>query len=335
MNTGYLNVADYLKDFNGEDMSDILQKAIDDNPNRTIFFPDGEYVIDKPLMTSANPKESVSLLLANYAHVIPGKNWNSDEALIRLGGKNPTNDNHTPGSNYGIEGGIIDGDGRASAISIDSGRETFIRNLSIKNAKIGINIKLGANSGSSDADIFGINITGTREKDSVGILVEGCDNTISNVRIASIFVGVKIYSGGNMLRNIHPLYIYGNEEADNAYEESVAFLVGGADNFFDFCYSDQFATGFVTCNENPSTFHNCWCYYYRGAGKFQRGFYAKEKFNSLLTNFKINFHPDQKNNIVLTEDVPGGCGIISNLRADENAAVDDTYKKFLQGRVIL
>jgi len=39
-----------------------------------------------------------------------------------------------------------------------------------------------ADSGSSDADIFGVNIIGTGKTDSVGILIEGHDNTITNFK---------------------------------------------------------------------------------------------------------------------------------------------------------
>lgn len=89
-----------------------------------------------------------------------------------------------------------------------------------------------------------MNIVGTGEKDSKGLVVNGYDNTFTNMKIAKVFVGVEICSGGNMLRNIHPLYIYGNEISDAAYEESVAFLDSFGDNFYDYCYSDQYATGF-------------------------------------------------------------------------------------------
>ncbi len=137
----YLKVTDYFDCNMGACAADEIQRIIDNNPNRTIYFPDGEYVIDKPIYTSANPKESVSICLGDFAHIKASDDWEYEEAMICIGGKNPTNDNFTPGSNYGLSGGIIDGNGKAVAVSIDSGRETYIRNTSIKNAKIGIYIK--------------------------------------------------------------------------------------------------------------------------------------------------------------------------------------------------
>ena len=125
--------------------------------------------------------------------------------MIRLGGKDPANNISTPGSNYYLKGGVIDGRGIAKGISIDSGRETAIRQTSIKNTTIGIHIKHGANSGSSDSDISDTNITGNCKPGCIGVLVEGYDNTLTNMRIGGVHIGVLLRSAGNSLRNIHPL----------------------------------------------------------------------------------------------------------------------------------
>lgn len=334
MTDKYLTVTDYLQCNGGACVADEIQSIIDNNPNRTIFFPDGEYILSKPIMTPAAPEKSVSLLLSNYAHIKASDDWKSEEAMIRLGGKNPENDNKSPGSNYGLEGGIIDGNGVAVAISVDSGRETFVRNTSIKNAKIGLYIKHGANNGSSDCDISGLNMTGTGERDSVGILARGFDNTFSNIRMYMFFVGVRLESSGNMLRNVHPLYGYGNEETDKCFEESIAFCDCNGNNFYDFCYSDQFATGFYIKKSCASTFQNCWCFYYSERGAFHRAFCAEESFDCLVMGFKADFKEEQRNNIILSEGKSGGKGVISNLRVREELVTDDRYKRYLQGKII-
>lgn len=261
MNRGYIIAADYMPTDGLTDVSDRLQQLIDENPNRTIFFPDGVYLLSKPVLTPAHPQKSVDLQLSNFACFRASDDWNSDEAMIRLGGKEPANDIHTPGSNYSLTGGVIDGAGRAKAVSIDGGRETCIRDVSIKNACVGVHIKYGANSGSSDADITGVNITGNGALDSIGVLIEGFDNTLTNMRIANVFTGVEVRGGGNMLRNIHPLY-YLHPELNDRYEESVGFRVMHGMNWFDYCYSDQFAVGFHT--QGGGVFKNCFCWWYSG-----------------------------------------------------------------------
>ena len=41
-NFGYVIVTDYVKANTGEDVSDAIQKIINENPHRTIYFPDCE-----------------------------------------------------------------------------------------------------------------------------------------------------------------------------------------------------------------------------------------------------------------------------------------------------
>ena len=181
-NKGYIIATDYLPADGVTDISCFLQALIDNNPNRTIFFPDGTYLLGRPVLTPADPRMSVDLQLSNFACLKAAEAWESDSAMLRLGGKLPANDISLPGSNYGINGGIIDCSGRAKAISIDGGRETYIRNVNIKNAVVGIHIKSGANNGSSDADINSVNIVGTGSVDSIaGIIASNPSDATSTL----------------------------------------------------------------------------------------------------------------------------------------------------------
>ena len=302
---GYLIVTDYITPGTSEDVSDMIQKLIDENPNRTIYFPDGTYIISKPVLTPAHPKKSVDLQLSNFACIKASDDWNSSEAMIRLGAKEPANDINTPGSNYGFTGGIIDASGKAKAISIDGGRETRITGVSIKNAEIGIHIKHGANSGSSDADIRDVNITGTGSPASIGMLIEGYDNTATNMRIASVFTGVVVRSGGNMLRNIHPLYII-HPEYHARYAESVGFRVCSGTNWFDYCYSDQFAVGFDT--DGGGILKNCFCWWYSGNEEIHVGIRSRMPFFGSIDTLILGgaYHPEHPIRLSDREDLLGG-----------------------------
>lgn len=267
-NYGYVVVTDYVTADGKEDVSEKIQKLIDENPNKTIFFPDGKYLLSQPILTPAHPERSVDLRLSNFACLVASKDWAHEEAMVRLGAKDSANCIEVTGSNYGLCGGFIDAGGKATAVSIEGGRETFIREINIKNAKIGLHISHGANSGSSDADIFNVNIVGNGSVDSIGVLLDGFDNTLTNMRIANVFTGVVVRSGGNMLRNIHPLY-YINEENTPRYDESVGFRIENGMNWFDYCYSDQFAVGFET--EGGGVMKNCFCWWYSGDQKTHLG----------------------------------------------------------------
>lgn len=311
---GYIIMTDYVKADGKKDVSNEIQKVIDQNPNRTIFFPDGVYLISKPILTPADPKKSVALELSNYAIIRAAEGWNHDEAMIRLGAKDPANDIKTPGSNYYLEGGVIDAMGVAKGISIDGGRETVVRQTSIKNAVTGIHVKYGANSGSSDCDINDVNITGNMKVGCVGVLVDGYDNTFTNMRIGGVHVGVHLRSAGNSLKNIHPLYYSPGE----GYETSCGFIDEKNNNWYDYCYSDQFAIGF--CNHGGTSFYDhCFAYWYSNKGPRHTVFKCTKQFNSSVTNMNVGINKNNatKENVILDAAEKGGNGRIFNLHVSE------------------
>lgn len=324
---GYIVVTDTIPANTGEDVSDGIQSLIDSSPNRTIFFPDGEYVISKPILTPADPKRSVALRLSNYAVIKAAEGWTSDEAMIRLGASYPANDIRTNGSNYSLVGGIIDGSGVASGVSIDGGRETMVRDVSIKHVKIGLHIKRGANSGSSDCDIFGVNIIGNRTTASIGVLLEGYDNTLTNMRIADVFIGVKLKSSGNSMRNLHPLYTCGYED----YKNSCGFWDCGGNNWYNFCYSDHFGVGFYTAENAVNLYDSCFTMWYCNRGEVHTAMKCEGQFKSIVTNFRVGFFDKNTENIVLTVGKDGGRGVINRLSANTDVVTDDTYKSYLEG----
>ena len=325
---GYIIVTDTVPADGKTDVADMIQKIIDDNPNRTIYFPDGVYLLSHPIATPAKPSLSVDLRLSNYAVLKAAPGWNDPEAIVRLGGKVPFNDIRTNGSNYSLTGGIIDGSMVANGISIDSGRETKIRDVSIKHTKIGIHIKRGANSGSSDADILSVNIVGNKARDSIGVLVEGFDNTFSNMRIADVYVGLDIRSSGNSFRNLHPLYTCGW----NDYGDSTGFWDrSGGNNWYSFCYSDQFAIGFHLARSIHSTFESCFCFWYAGIGPHEIGILCDESFNSMFDSFTCNFNGKSPKSIVLKEGKPGGQGLLLYPRiTGPNIVEKEVYEAYLR-----
>ena len=330
-NINYITAAGTVPMDGVTDASAAIQTLIDNNPNRTIYFPDGKYLLSKPVLTPADPKKSVSLCLSSYAEFIAAENWDSDEAMIRLGAKDPANDIRTCGSNYSFSGGIINGSGVASGISIDGGRETVVRDVSIKHTKIGLHIKFGANSGSSDCDISGVNIVGNRARDSIGVLLDGYDNTLTNMRIADVFVGMKINSGGNSLRNIHPLYTCDYTD----YQQSCGFYDISGGNWYNFCYSDHFGIGFRTSENAVNIYDSCFCWWYCNLGERQLAVLADGAFNSIMANFKIGFFDTKTTNIVLEEGKSGGCGVFERLLLKRGIApADSGYQSYLQGKVI-
>lgn len=317
--SAFLTATDYVPSDGKTDATEAIQKLIDSNPNRTIVFPDGTYLVSRSILTPADPRKSVHLVLGNYAIFKATGEWKDGGAVIRLGASNPANNITIPGSNYGIYGGIIDGSGIADGISIDGGRETRIENVSIKCTQVGVHIKTGANSGSSDADINNVNIVGNDSATSIGVLIEGYDNTLSNMRIASVNKGVWVKSGGNSLRNIHPLYIFAK---DQNYETSYGFIIESDNNWFNYCYSDQFATAFNIKKGVSVNLTDCFCWWYSGKVPFQTAIDAEGTFNSIVTGFRMGFHADCTK-VTLLKASKGGKGILQNQIMPERKLSDE------------
>ena len=325
---GYIVVTDTIPADGKTDVADDLQALIDANPNRTIYFPDGVYLLSHPIYTPADPKKSVDLQLSNYA-VIRASSDFEGEALVMLGGKDAKNDTHTVGSNYALEGGILDGSGITNGVVIAGGRETAIRQVSIKHTIVGIHIKHGANSGSSDADINDVNIIGTGGTNSIGVVVEGWDNTFTNMRIGNVFIGFHLKTAANCLTNIHPLYY--SDYTD--YENSAGFYDEGGNNIYNFCYSDQFANAFVTTGNVSSIYDNCFCFWYSEAGHKEVAFKA-DRFNSVVDNLRCGFRGDTKdNNHVLETSQSGGTGCFDNLLVNNSDVSGITHTFHEEGSV--
>ena len=322
---GYLVVTDTVVADGKTDVADQIQKLIDDNPNRTIYFPDGVYVLGHPILTPADPLKSVDLQLSNYAVLKAADNWSSEEAMVRLGGECPANDIRTIGSNYSFTGGIVDGNGVANGISIDGGRETKIRDVSIKHTRIGIHIKRGANSGSSDSDVMSVNIVGNRARNSIGVLLEGYDNTLSNMRIADVYVGVEVRSSGNSFRNLHPLYTCGWDD----YSDSTGFWDRNGNNWYSFCYSDQFAIGFHLGANICSIFDSCYCFWYAGKAPWEKGVKADGMFNSIMNTFRADFHRDSVKNVFLEVAEPGGHGVLNHPVVNRQRVSDFAFESYI------
>ena len=316
----YVLVSDYIQTDGKADVADALQKLIDENPNRTIFFPDGVYMLSHSLLTPADPSKAVHLVFANFATLKAAENWQGG-ALVRLGGKFPFNTIYTNGSNYGIEGGIFDGSKVADGITIESGRETRVCHASIKHTQVGIHILHGANSGSSDSDIVDVNIVGNGDSKSIGVLIEGFDNTLTNMRIANINTGIWCKSGGNSMKNIHPL-----TGAD--YPNSCGFRIEGSNNWFDYCYSDHFGIGFQLGRGAYNHFTFCWVWWYSDKVPFEIGIQCDGPLESYFEGLRTGFSPKVENAILLKAEKGGHGWIESTKMPSRQFAPEDVSAEY-------
>ena len=329
---GYVVVTDHVRINTHKDVSADLQKIIDENPQSTIYFPDGEYLISKPLITSSDPAKAVSLRLSTFAIIKAASDWDDANGyMIQLGGKDKTFTVDEVGSNYYMEGGCIDGSYKAKGVEVAGGLETSVRYVSIKFVTQGIHIALNDESPSSYADIETVNIVGCNLPDSVGVLVDSDGNTFTNMRVASFQVATKANGKNNIFRNLHMLFIY---TSNYDYSDSIGFWDTSEGNTYDICYPDNFATGFRTSGHTMSVYNNCYAYWYRNDdGSQHYGFVSDGKFNSIIKNYRVDLvgNTDGRFMVVAEE---GGNGIVEYPAFPVGACDDDTYKDYLVGKVV-
>lgn len=315
---GYIVITEYLS-LNEEDCSPAIQKAIEENPGRTIYFPDGKYIIKSPIRISTDPSKSVSLRLSNQA-IITAAEWDNDktEAMIQIGCKEEdgntaisssdvNNFDHLSQKSVSIIGGCLYGSKLASGIEISGGKDTYIYNVSIKQTFNGIHIKRADNElGATYVNVDNVNIAGMEGVGSAGILVEGTYNTFSNMRIASVNYGVLCTETGsdNVFRNIHPLVV----ALQHIY--TVGFWDKSNGNVFDVCYSDQFSTGYLVEENTRSVFSGCFSFWYSGKNNYHIGYESTGQFNSIISAGKVYHRHSVSKEAYLYIGKEGGQGVV-------------------------
>ena len=322
----YVLINDYKSLVNGKDYTAAIKKAIEDNPTKTIYFPDGEYEVTESIVIPAHPSKSVSFRLSNYA-TIKASGWtDASAAVIRLG-VGEEGDKIFESQNVFVMGGIIDANGAATGISIEGSKDVLISNVAIKNAFCGIHIKKGNNATNAiGADIENVNITGNGAAGSVGVLVEGTNNALTNVTASGVSCGLKCTETGsdNMFRSIRAI-------ATDAMAKD-ATLAGFYDmstgNQYDACCSDQFATGFLVDGGN-SVYNGCLADWWSAENGYHVGFRSTGKFNSVISNSTVTHADDVATDAYLLVGEEGGAGVvlypINQVQKDTYNGVLDSY----------
>ena len=324
---GYVVVTEYVTPNQGNDLSAELQAIINKNSttNKVIYFPDGEYIISKPLHTSSLGTQSVSLKLSDNAVIKAASNWDKSQgAMIQLGAKDKINNITILGSNYFFDGGIIDGSGRANGISLDGGRETCIRNVKVINTYIGIHWNKYGDV--ADSEARDITIVGNGAPGSIGLRIEGSDSTFTNMRISNVQTGVYILSPAHILRNIQVTYV-SNPMLNASYAASYGFRSEDHRCWFDTCRSEGFGTAFSISNKD--VLNSCVATWDTVYGRQVAINGRAQNFTGVARGVIAEFTaPKSECEYLLAKS---GCsGAIYDPIFDENAVNSTVYKEYLR-----
>ncbi len=312
----YVTVTDYVVPNTGEDVSYHLQKIIDVNPGRTIYFPDGEYSIAYPLIISAAIDESVSLRLSDGAVIKAHAEWKGKnrydgrDALVRVGADDSNTDDFISiGAYYSVIGGTLDGNFRANGINIEGGLEVVVRDICVRNAVTGVLIKDGVHNHTSAVDVEDLVIIGDGAIGETGVLAVGLDNTITNVRIYNMPIGLKSTGGGNFIKGI---FVKNSDEG--LMREGTQGIISDATDWISQCYVENFNTAYgladtVIFSDNRAVWTG-------GCFKTQNAFVMTENGIS-LSGCCANFDP-----------VEDGTYVYQNKQAFIEGAISDTEVAF-------
>ena len=327
----YTLITKYASLVTDGDYTAAIKKAIEENPTATIYFPDGNYNISDTIVISADPAKSVSIRLANYA-TIKAVNWaDKTQPMLRIGveeeGATPSEDIFDVRNVY-VSGGVFDGAGIASGISLEGGKDITLSNITIRKTFYGLDIKKAPNElGANNADIENVNIIGTAEAGSIGLIVSGTYNTLTNMKISDVQYGMKCTETGsnNIFRSIMAVGT-ALTGIDNA-----GFWDLSDGNQYDICYSDQFATGFLISERARSIYNGCAVSWWSADNDYHVGFRAEGKLNSSILYSKVYHDHTVATDAYLIVPTDGGEGIvqypISQIVSTEYDAVLNKYCK--------
>ena len=328
---GFIVVTDYLEPNTGEDLSAKIQELIDKYPRKTIFFPDGVYTIARPIKTSSNPQKAVSLHLSSFAIIKASNSWKGrTEHMIQLGAIDETFTISQTGSNYYMYGGIIDGNRKANGIILEGGRETSVRQISIKNVIQGLKIAYNEVYGSNDCDFEAIDIEGCYIPGSVGVHVDGLDNTLTDIRINGFEIGMQMTKAGNLMHNVHAVY----EHRDSwDYNDSIGFLDSSGSNWMDGFHAEGFRVAYRIRGGGLDMLNDCVASWSDPEATAQTAIATDGRFSSIVTNFKAEFG-EGANCMFLDLGAEGGKGVIQYPIFDKSKVNNTSYINHLVGKVI-
>lgn len=286
----------------GTDCTTALQNVLNNNIDKTVFIPDGVYVISSPI----NVSMSAHIVMSDGAEITSNT---TVPALIKIGGGYSVEAVDVGGS---FSGGTLNAKNADVGMWCDSLGPLFnVSNVSIVNAKTGMKFNKNANFDSGSYTVQNIKISGAGSGlNTKGLLIDSDDNNFNNIFICHVKVGVEITGWSSVLTNIHCVtgkYANGQPTVEE-WAGGIGFNIAnnGLTKLTN-CYADTFEHGFNYTTTDMATgliMDKCFTYYWacpNNANCFAL-FIKGANSRITMTNCYFNTHSNGQCKIVKCDD---------------------------------
>ena len=314
--SGFIVVTDYIKASTGEDVAGALQKLIDKNWGKTLYFPDGEYLLSYPIQTSAVAGQTMSFILSPGAVIRAAKTWNGIKyanALFCMGALS----DQANGATAVIRGGVFDGNGKADGIAVMAGTDSVIEDVCIVDTRIGIDMGQGV----TGWKVKNVTVLGNGTMGNLGLKVFCNECEFIDVKLYNMHTALGIMGTGNLFYGVR----VENTVDDSSYANaSVGVSDNGSDNMYYDCTMVNCQIAYQTKNaqifgKNEAIWTNDLC----------RSQVAIDVSGTLplISSFRAEFYGDTTQKTIITSNSRNNKfdGIITNYPFVKN----DKYTKML------
>ena len=277
-----------------------IQTAIDNNPNTTIYFPKGIYLVSQTIITRREDDKKVYLELDMKATIKATSSFNGDYIFYIAGSGTETLYRFTH-QHTGIHGGVIDCNSVTGGVRLGRSHESMFSEIFIINCPtIGFWIE---DNYSADTYLSKIMMYATKDSNNIpsgqiGLKVDAYDNNIEYVRTCDFNIGIQINGGGNWFRECHPLWTGTGAGSVETSEGTVGYDNYGPDTHIISCYQDKFSIGIKLNNNNRVIVNTFFDYHYPNPwGNHYSILNSGSVFNAIIDNLIVKFNPNSNNYI--------------------------------------
>lgn len=271
--SGTINILSYnVKNDGTEDCREKIQKAIDENPLKTIYFPNGKYLISNPIEISGINSKTINLNMSENATIFSNDNI---ECLIKVGYDGTSYNRHSLPITLKISGGVLDCSNCLAGMKISSLRQlVYVDYVNFVNIqRYGLILERNDVRGSSDTKVSYCYFKGDLNdisKESTAIWSDSYDNEFNHLRIDGVKKCMYITGGGSICEEIHGTMMYLSPLTKDYYDETIGFDVDcGGFTVFNMCYADTFKIGFNQRSTGSISMNQCTTLYYAERDEFE------------------------------------------------------------------